>query len=75
MADVIKVTFNPFADVPVRVVVDGAGVADLDEIFVLGVTKDGKAYHASSTGDVGRMLMMLLRARAAIERRDPIAGD
>ncbi len=75
MSNVTQAHMATTVDIPVSDVIDGAKVADLAEVFVLGVTNDGKAYHASSTGDFGRLLLMLLRARNALARRDLITED
>jgi len=45
--------------IPPERVLDGALKADLEEVIVLGWTKDGQMYAAGSTGDIADTLLLL----------------
>jgi hypothetical protein len=57
MGDVIRAEFLTKADLPVDRVLDGA--KDLESVFVLGRDAEGGLVAASSTGDVGEILLMV----------------
>jgi hypothetical protein len=45
-------------DVPVEKVLGGTQEAELHEVLVLGRKEDGELYAASSTGDMGKLLLL-----------------
>jgi hypothetical protein len=50
-------------DIPVARIIDGARDADLDDILVLGTTKDGLNYFASSQADGAQALWLIEHAK------------
>lgn len=57
MGEVVSGDFLTKADIPVEQVLDAA--KDLDVVFVLGRDGDGELVAASSTGEVGEILLMV----------------
>lgn len=53
-------------NIPVERVIEGAEYRGLDSIVILGYTKDGEEYFASSQADGGDVLWLLERAKLAL---------
>ena len=51
-------------DIPAETVLDAASRRQLVDVMVLGYEADGTEYLASSTGDLGTILVLLERAKA-----------
>jgi len=51
---------------PVNRILDGARNAELSTAIVVGYTEDGEEYFASSTGDIGTIIVLLERMRLGI---------
>ena len=64
MGEVLKFTGETHADIPVADVLTGA--AELDEVLVLGWTKDGEFYAAGSMGDGPRLLWLVEKFKAMV---------
>lgn len=63
MAEVIVGNFITRLELPVERVINGAVEADLASVVILGVTKDGYEYFASSSPDGANVLWALERAK------------
>jgi hypothetical protein len=61
-------TVGPEVQIPVLDVVFGASRADLQEVLIIGITKDADLYVASSTGKAENLVALLSEALALIER-------
>ncbi len=59
MSNVVNIDTLTKLDVPVEAVLGGALDAKLETVLVLGCADDGEIYAASSTGDVGALLLMI----------------
>lgn len=53
-------------DVPVERIIDLAGKADLERVFIIGRTKEGDLYFASSVADGGTVLWDMEVAKAKL---------
>lgn len=58
MSNVVTLNAPTKLDIPVDRVLDGAKDADLDGLFIVGRTKDGELYFASSIADGGDVLWL-----------------
>ena len=52
-----------YGDIPVKQVIKGVKEADLTTLVVMGYTKDGEEYFASSCADGGDILWLLERMK------------
>lgn len=62
-ADIIELPVITKLDIPVERVIRKASEADLDEIVVVGSTKDGDFYFCSNKADGGTVLWLLEGAK------------
>jgi hypothetical protein len=69
MGDVIRPTFITVNFIDPGIVCEAARDHKLDEVIIIGV-KNGEPYYASSTGDSGKMLLMIEKWK-----HDLIAAD
>jgi hypothetical protein len=61
MGEVVELPVQTTQDIPVPKVLSGA--ADCTEVLIVGTSRDGTPFYASSTADKYRMLWILERAR------------
>ncbi len=66
MGDVILLEVETTLPIPVERVLDGARDQNLSLLMVIGRNVDGQLYAASSHGDVGNLLLLMERAKAAL---------
>jgi hypothetical protein len=66
MADVVEFTGITTLDIPAERVLEMAGAADLDVAIVVGCTKDGELYFASTDADGGTALWYFELAKRAL---------
>lgn len=59
MGDVVHLNIPTNGDIPCDRVLSGAEAANLESVLVLGWDQSGDFYIASSSGDVGKLLMLL----------------
>lgn len=67
--DMDKTTYIPTKTtlpIPPERVLEGAIKDGLQEVFVVGICKDGTLYTASSTSEIGDMLLLMERAKRSI---------
>ena len=68
--NVIKLPVRTKLDLPPERVLDDAKDADLDGCFVIGRTKDGDLYFASSIADGGDILWLWEKAKPLLMEAD-----
>ena len=66
--NVIHANFRTCADLPPDLVIKAAGEAGLSSVMLIGWTKDGELYLASSQGDAAENLFMTECARHELMR-------
>jgi len=59
MGEVIELDIDTTLDIPPVKVCEAAMHADLSSVMVIGWDKAGQFYMASSSGDIGELLIML----------------
>lgn len=65
-AEIITPSFNTRLDIPPERVLEAAKEAGLDQVIVIGRTKDSDLYMASSTGDGPEILWLIECAKGYI---------
>jgi len=48
--------------------------ARLDKVVIIGITVDGEAYHAGSTGNIGDILLMLEKFKIVLLKHEESGG-
>lgn len=56
MGDVVSIGTETTIDLPIEKVLGAALEADLEQVILIGVTRGGEVYHASTTSDIPEML-------------------
>jgi hypothetical protein len=66
MGNVIKLNCNTKLDIEPEIVLKHALDSNLTEVAVMGYDQDGEIFLASSTGDIGRILVLVERLKLRI---------
>lgn len=61
--NVVEFPGETLLDIPPQSILEGAKEESLEQVLVVGVTKDGSSYFASSTADLYQVLWLLENAK------------
>jgi hypothetical protein len=68
-SNVVEFRVGGTLDLPLDHVLEGARQAELEDALIIGWEGGAKFYLASQTADVGKLLVLLERAKALLIRR------
>jgi hypothetical protein len=68
-SNVVLLRVDTTLDLPLDRVLEGARQAELEDALVIGWEQGRKFYLASQTSDIGKLLVLLERAKALLVRR------